>query len=98
MLVVDTDALRRLGVQWEEAVEAISRCGATVQGVRGGAENFGRLNQFLALGLLGFTVVAGRAVGRCAEQWTDGALAARDTALDVEAVDDAVARGFGAER
>lgn len=98
ILLVDTDAMRRLAQRWDESAEATSRGAATVAGVRGGAENFGRLNQFLTPALRGFTTVAEGAVRRSAEQWADGALAARDTALDVESTDDAVARGFGSAR
>lgn len=98
ILAVDPSGLRSVAAAWEEASLAASSQRATVTSVGGGAENFGRINQFMTPALAGFVALAVRAAEECGELWQEGALAATDTATDLVLVDEAVARAMGGQR
>lgn len=98
ILAVDPEGLRSLAEVWDDTARAVAEHRSTVASVGAGAENFGRINQFLTPALIGFVLAASRVAQECGDQWQEGALAARDTANDIHLVDVGVARTMGGGR
>lgn len=95
ILSIRPEALRRLGQGLASAADEVSAQAAVLDHVGAGRANFGLGNQFMTPTLALF-VVGGRHLAReCAEQLREGALAAHDTALDMQQTDSSVGRRLG---
>lgn len=95
ILVVDPEGLLALARDWDQTAQAVADHRSDVASVGAGAQNFGRINQYMTPALVGFVMAASRVAQECGDQWQEGALAARDTANDLHLVDAGVARALG---
>lgn len=89
---VHPESLRTLGRHWDRAAREAQSHGETLASVGVGGHQFGRINQFLTPALVLFMAGLRQVALAQGEQWEEGAVALRQSALDLELTDGDIAR------
>lgn len=89
---VHPESLRALSRQWDDAAGSSRTHGETLSSVGAGGHQFGRINQLLTPALVVFMAGLRQVALAQGEQWEEGAVALRQSALDLELTDGDIAR------